>query len=179
MSLCCFSYLCRMWSSASRVRDCVTERQPPITGRFHLVAAKIGGTIARAFAARRPQRVKTLTVVGTPAPLRLGVAERAPMLRHELETHGVEQWARQNMGDRLGSAFPSEGVAWWIQFMGRTALSTQLGFMATIACADTRDHHGEQRPRFGGRHARLAAADPEFGAGGAARRFVSRGRHAC
>src|SRR5712692_4486169 len=38
--------------------------------RFHLVGAKIGGTIARAFAARRSGRVRTLTVVGTPPPLR-------------------------------------------------------------------------------------------------------------
>jgi 3-oxoadipate enol-lactonase len=106
--------------------------------RFHLVAAKIGGTIARAFAARRPERVKTLTVVGTPAPLRVGVAERVPVLRRELETHGVQHWARQNMGGRLGSTFPAEGVAWWTDFMGGTALSTQLGFMATIACADIR-----------------------------------------
>ena len=30
--------------------------------RFHLVGAKIGGTIARAFAARRPARVTSLTV---------------------------------------------------------------------------------------------------------------------
>src|SRR5712692_11812732 len=29
--------------------------------RFHLVGAKIGGVIARAFAARRPERVTTLT----------------------------------------------------------------------------------------------------------------------
>src|SRR5262245_39993038 len=34
--------------------------------RFHVVAAKIGGTIARHFAARHPDRVLTLTVVGTP-----------------------------------------------------------------------------------------------------------------
>ena len=106
--------------------------------RCHLVAAKIGGTIARAFAARRPERVKTLTVVGTPAPLRAGVAERVPVLRQQLLDHGVEHWARQNMGDRLGSDFPPEGVAWWTGFMGRTSLSTQLGFMATIACADIR-----------------------------------------
>ena len=46
--------------------------------RFHLVGAKIGGTIARAFAARRPDRVATLTVVGTPPPMREGAAERAP-----------------------------------------------------------------------------------------------------
>ena len=30
--------------------------------RFHLVGAKIGGTVARAFAARRPERVKTLSL---------------------------------------------------------------------------------------------------------------------
>jgi 3-oxoadipate enol-lactonase len=106
--------------------------------RFHLVGAKIGGTIARAFAARRPERVITLTVVGTPPPLRVGAAERVPELIRDFDTHGVEYWARQNMGSRLGSAFPPEGFEWWTKFMGRTAVSTQVGFMGTIACADIR-----------------------------------------
>src|SRR6266540_3780168 len=106
--------------------------------RFHLVAAKIGGTIARAFAARRPERVRTLTVVGTPTPLRVGAEERLPALIEEFETLGVEHWARQTMAGRLGSAFPPAGVEWWTKFMGRTALSTQIGFMRTIACADIR-----------------------------------------
>jgi 3-oxoadipate enol-lactonase len=106
--------------------------------RFHLVGAKIGGTIARAFAARRPERVVTLTVVGTPPPFRVGAAERVPELVRDFETHGVAYWARQNMSNRLGSAFPAEGFEWWTDFMGRTAVSTQLGFMGTIACADIR-----------------------------------------
>jgi 3-oxoadipate enol-lactonase len=106
--------------------------------RFHLVGAKIGGTVARAFAARRPERVKTLTIVGSPPPLRPGAAEHAPEVIHELETNGVEHWARQNMANRLGSAFPQAGFEFWCKFMGRTALSTQLGFMGTIACADIR-----------------------------------------
>ena len=42
------------------------------------------------------------------------------------------------MGGRLGSAFPPEGFEWWTKFMGRTAVSTQIGFMGTIACADIR-----------------------------------------
>jgi pimeloyl-ACP methyl ester carboxylesterase len=42
------------------------------------------------------------------------------------------------MAGRLGSSFPPAGVAWWTSFMGRTAVSTQLGFMKTIACADIR-----------------------------------------
>lgn len=106
--------------------------------RFHLVGAKIGGTVARALAARRPDRLVTLTLVGTPPPLRVGAAERVPDLVREFQTHGVEHWARQSMAGRLGSSFPPEGVEWWCEFMGRTAVSTQLGFMATIACADIR-----------------------------------------
>ena len=106
--------------------------------RFHLVGAKIGGTIARAFAARRPERVLTLTVVGTPPPMREGAAERAPELAEEFERDGVEHWARRTMAGRLGGTFPADGVEWWIKFMGRTAVSTQIGFMKTIACADIR-----------------------------------------
>ncbi len=106
--------------------------------RFHLVGAKIGGTIARAFAARRPERVGTLTVIGTPPPLRAGAAERVPDLNAAVERDGVEAWARKTMGGRLGSDFPPAGVEWWIRFMGRTAVSTQIGFMKTIACADIR-----------------------------------------
>jgi 3-oxoadipate enol-lactonase len=106
--------------------------------RFHLVGAKIGGTIARAFAARRTGRVATLTVVGTPPPLRQGAKERVPELVREFETQGVEHWARQSMAGRLGSKFPRDGFEWWCRLMGSTAVSTQIGFMGTIACADIR-----------------------------------------
>ena len=104
--------------------------------RFHLVGAKIGGTIARAFAARRAARVRTLTVVGTPPPFRPGAKERLPEWTEEFATRGIEHWARRSMAGRLGDGFPPEGVEWWTQFMGRTALSSQLGFIHTIACVD-------------------------------------------
>jgi 3-oxoadipate enol-lactonase len=106
--------------------------------RFHLIGAKIGGTIARAFAARRSARVASLVVVGTPPPLRAGAAERVPELNAAFEREGVEAWARATMAGRLGGTFPPQGVEWWIKFMGRTAVSTQIGFMGTIACADIR-----------------------------------------
>ena len=74
--------------------------------RFHLVGAKIGGTIARVLAARRPARVRTLTVVGTPPPYRVGAAERAPALMQTFEQPGgVERWAQESMGGRLGRTF--------------------------------------------------------------------------
>ena len=126
------------WTLDVLIDDFVRLMDGLQTDRFHLVGAKIGGTIGRAFAARRPERVQTLTVVGTPPPMREGAAERAPELADEFETKGVEHWARRTMAGRLGSTFPPEGVEWWIKFMGRTAVSTQIGFMKTIACADIR-----------------------------------------
>jgi pimeloyl-ACP methyl ester carboxylesterase len=106
--------------------------------RFHLVGAKIGGIIARAFAARRPARVTTLTVIGSPPPLRKG-AENIPALTEEFETRGVEHWARRTMAGRLGDRFPAEGVEWWIKFMGRTPVSTIVGFNAAINYSDIRN----------------------------------------
>jgi len=105
--------------------------------RFHVVAAKIGGTIARHFAARHADRVLTLTLAGTPVPRR-GVGQRRELIE-EFETKGVGHWARRTMTGRLGSRFPPEGLEWWIRFMGRTAVSTQVGFMPTIADADITD----------------------------------------
>ena len=106
--------------------------------RFHLVGAKIGGVINRAFAARHPNRVHTLTVVGSPPPIRADAATRAARVK-EVEELGIEHWARRSMGGRLGSRFPQEGVEWWIKYMGRTAVSTEAGFCATINFSDITD----------------------------------------
>ena len=124
------------WTLDTVIDDYVRVMDTLGIDRFHLIAAKIGGTIARAFAARRPERVKTLTVVGTPPPFREGAKERIPAMTKDFEENGVEPWARRTMSGRLGSAFPAEGVEWWTKFMGRTDKNTQIGFMGTIACAD-------------------------------------------
>ena len=103
--------------------------------RFHLVGAKIGGVIGRAFAARHPQRVRTLTVAGSPPPVRLDLATIAERVK-EVETMGIEHWARRSMGGRLGKAFPREGVEWWIKYMARTVMASEAGFCATINFSD-------------------------------------------
>jgi 3-oxoadipate enol-lactonase len=104
--------------------------------RFHVVGAKLGGTIARAFAARQSERVLTLTVIGSPPPFRKDAAARIPAWTEEFEKHGLENWARRGQTARLGSAFPPEGAEWWTSFMTRMPVSSQLGWIATIACAD-------------------------------------------
>ena len=103
--------------------------------RFHLVGAKIGGVIGRAFAARHPDRVRTLTVAGSPPPMRADKDTLAARVK-EVEELGIEYWARRSMGSRLGTTFPQAGVEWWIKYMGRTALSTEIGFVGTINFSD-------------------------------------------
>jgi pimeloyl-ACP methyl ester carboxylesterase len=99
---------------------------------FHLVGAKIAATIARRFAARFPERVRTLSLVGAPPPRRDHKPGVLPAWLEQIEREGVESWARGTMSGRLGSSFPREGFDWWAKLMGRTPLSTALGFVATI-----------------------------------------------
>ena len=55
-----------------------------------------------------------------------------------VQTRGgsIEHWARRSMSARLGSAFPKEGIEWWIKYMGRTAVSTEAGFAGSINFSD-------------------------------------------
>lgn len=123
------------WTFDALISDYVRLMSSMGIERFHLAGAKLGGTIARAFAARQPDRVLTLTVVGTPRPDRPG-GDKLPALMADLERDGVEAWAARNMAGRLGAGFPQAGLDWWTRFMARTALSTEVGFQRDIAYAD-------------------------------------------
>lgn len=125
------------WTLDIVINDYVRLMDALKIDRFHLVGAKIGGVIARAFAARRPNRVRSLTVVGSPPPLRTDQDRQRPLLK-ELEEQGIESWSRRTTASRLGKAFPSEGVEWWIKFMGRTPLTSELGFIGSINFSDIR-----------------------------------------
>ncbi len=120
------------WTLDRIVEDYVELLRKLDIPRVHLVGAKLGGTVARRFAARHPDLVTTLTVAGTPPPNR---DERKALMREwiaDFEKNGVEPWARRSMAGRLGSRFPKEGAEWWIALMGSTKTSTQVGFMAAI-----------------------------------------------
>ena len=56
------------WSVDVPVRDFVELMKGLDVARYHLVGAKLGGTIARRYAARHPEAVISLTVAGTPPP---------------------------------------------------------------------------------------------------------------
>jgi len=117
------------WTLDELVDDCVALMAALGIPRYHVVAAKFGGMVARRYAARQPDAVLTLTLAGTPTARRPGMENTLPEWVEELRRDGVASWARRTMGNRLGSDFPPEGVEWWVKLMGGTALSTQVGFM--------------------------------------------------
>lgn len=123
------------WTIDGLIEDFLALLKQLGIARVHLVGAKLGGTVARCFAARCPEIVRTLTVVGTPPPWR-ELSDRVATWPREFEELGVEHWARRTMTGRLGSRFPPEGVEWWIKMMGRTAVSTQIGFITRILTTD-------------------------------------------
>ena len=123
------------WSIDGLIDDYVRLMRTLGISRCHLVGSKLGGTIARSLAARRPEYVRTLTVVGTPPPRR-DLAARVSAWTVEFEKQGIEHWARRTMAGRLGSGFPPEGVEWWIKMMGRTPVSSQIGFTQKILTSD-------------------------------------------
>ncbi|MFH1604168.1 MAG: alpha/beta hydrolase [Pseudomonadota bacterium] len=124
------------WSLDVIVADYVALMHKLGIARFHLIGAKLGGTVARRLAAMHSGLVRTLTVAGTPAPDRGDMSARIAAWTEEFEQHGVERWARTTMAGRLGSRFPPEGLEWWSKLMGRSPASTQIGFMKVIPGAN-------------------------------------------
>ena len=120
------------WPLDTVIDDFVSLTRQLGIERFHLVGAKIAATIARRFAARFPDRVQTLTLVGAPPPRRDHPDGTVPAWTALAEREGVEGWARSTMAGRLGSHFPPGGQEWWVKLMGRTPLSTWFGFVSTI-----------------------------------------------
>lgn len=104
-------------------------------GSCHVVGAKLGGTVARHFAARFPAQVLSLTVAGTPAPRFPDTALVQELVR-ECKVEGVEHWVRRTMGGRLGDRFPAEGLEWWSRLMARTPANSAIGFTANILTSD-------------------------------------------
>jgi pimeloyl-ACP methyl ester carboxylesterase len=103
---------------------------------FHLVAAKVGGMMALHFAAHHPTRLRSLTVLGTPI---LGRSVNdAGYSAQEIETKGVEHWARRTMAGRLGTHLPAEAHEWWAKLMGATPATTQAGMLAFLPTVDIR-----------------------------------------
>ncbi len=123
------------WSLDRIVDDFIAVMDQLGVNKFYLVGAKVGGTMALHLAARHPERVKTVSVLSSPTRGE-DAGDRYRAWVEVIEESGVEGWARATMAKRLGSKFPPPGIEWWINLMGRTASSTQLGFIGAVPKVD-------------------------------------------
>jgi 3-oxoadipate enol-lactonase len=126
------------WRFDSLVEDVAALIAALKVPKVHLVGGKIGGTIALAVAARRPDLVDRLAVLGAPASLR-EMAGLTPGWRAQIGREGVLAWVRATNGGRMGSGMAPEQLEWWAQLMGRTAASTLEGFLQMVPGVDVRD----------------------------------------
>lgn len=105
---------------------------------FHIGAAKIACPIALRLAARHRDRVRSLTVLGGLVSGEASVGDRAASWLAHIEEKGVESWARWTMPGRLGSTCDAAMMEGWAKLMGRTPLSTQIGFIRSVPAIDVR-----------------------------------------
>ena len=99
------------WSLDRIVDDYVELMRSLNIRRFHLVGAKLGGTVARRFAARYPELVRTLTVVGTPPRNAIRSQKR---FRHGRKSSPVPEALSRGRGARCPVVWVagSPGKAW-------------------------------------------------------------------
>jgi len=124
-----------VWSTERLVADIDAVMDFVGCSSAHFVGAQSGGSLVFAFAARRPERVRSIVavtpmVVGTPA---------VPGWLKQIETEGIQAWARATMAGRLGSGATKEQVDYWADnVQGKTPLSTLRGYLRWAPQVDVR-----------------------------------------
>lgn len=126
------------WSIDRIIEDFIALADALGLHSFHVGAAKIACPIALRLAARHPGRIRSLMVLGGLVSGEASVGDRAASWLEHIEKNGVESWARWTMPGRLGSTCPADMMEGWAQLMGRTPLSTQLGFIRSVPSIDVR-----------------------------------------
>lgn len=126
------------WSVDRIIEDFLALADKLGLGAFHVGAAKVACPIALRLAARHPERVRSLVVLGGIVSGEVSVGPRAASWLEHIEQKGVESWARWTMPGRLGSKCDADMMEGWTKLMGKTALSTQLGFIRSVPAIDVR-----------------------------------------
>jgi len=109
------------FSIAGFVADLVRFLDRLEVAAVHVIAAKLGGTIAMQLAAEHPARVQTLAIFSSPVQAR-GTGGQADLggFSAMVERDGVRGWSATTQRARLGSAAPQAQIDWWTEFMAET-----------------------------------------------------------
>ena len=97
----------------------------------HIVGGKSGGMPVLKLAMLHPHLVKTVTLVCSPVK-----GPTVPGWLDHMDRFGMRSWSRWTMGGRLGSKMPARGVDWWVDLMGKTAVSTGHAYVNWVGGVD-------------------------------------------
>jgi len=112
---------------------------------FHLVGESIGGAITLIFAAERPDRVRTLSVLA-PAVwanewIRNAYAVGFPSWKEAIRTLGVEGWARKsNSLARFPADFDPAFMEWYAKEVGKADVEVVVAMVDFAASVDARPY---------------------------------------
>lgn len=130
------------WTIAGLADDLARFARAIGLDRFHLVSAKLGGTIAMKFAADFPQMLLSLSLVGTPPSPAASLGKVIPEWNVHIRQIGGRSWAQWTMGNRLGLGDAA----------GRRGLVERADGRDRVVDADRR-HRGDPYVRCHGRPA--------------------------
>lgn len=120
------------WTAAEIAADLARLLDAMAIGRFHLVGAKYGGSIAMELAVQQGGRVRSLSVMGGPTR---GDGKGAVPAR--IREVGVRAWAAETQRSRLGPDAPEEQVIWWTEgLMGKADPRPCIGCSGARAMMD-------------------------------------------
>jgi len=97
----------------------------------HVIGGKSGGMPVLKLAISRPDLVKSITLVCSPVK-----GPTVPGWLDHMDKYGMRSWSRWTMGGRLGARMPQRGVDWWVDLMGKTAVSTGHAYVRWVSGVD-------------------------------------------
>lgn len=101
------------WSLDGMVADMLAVAEAAAADRFHLVGESIGGTVALACAAARPEKVLSLTVSNG---AHFGASiQNVESWREIMETRGMDGWSAHMMAERFFDDALNEPARAWYQ----------------------------------------------------------------
>jgi 3-oxoadipate enol-lactonase len=132
-------------SIAAYIDDLETVADHAGAKTFHLVGESIGGAITLIFAAERPDRVRTLSLLA-PAVwanewIRKAYAVGFPSWEAAIRTLGVEGWARKsNSLARFPADFDPAFMEWYAKEVGKADVEVVVAMVNFAASVDARPY---------------------------------------
>jgi pimeloyl-ACP methyl ester carboxylesterase len=107
-----------------------------IDGDVHVVGARLAGSVALRLATAQPQWVTTLTLCSAlPNPVE-AMGERAERWARLIEKEGIEAWAEQEIGARIGDGVRENDLAGWAELTAEADPATFVGLLRSLPAFD-------------------------------------------